>query len=59
MRATTADQKAEALARLLEAWKRHPKQRLGQFLENVSSELGQAELFYVEDYDLVRAAEEY
>jgi hypothetical protein len=58
-RAVTPDQKAEVLARLLEAWKKHPKQRLGQLLWNANSTTNQVDLFYVEDYELLQACEEF
>jgi len=58
-RAITPEQKAEVLRRLLKAWEQHPKQRLGQFLWNANTQSNQADLFYVEDYELIEAAEEF
>jgi len=58
-RAITPEQKDEVMRRLLLAWKKHPAQRLGQLLWNANSQTNQADLFYVEDYELVRATEEF
>jgi hypothetical protein len=58
-RAITPEQKDEVMRRLLAAWKKHPAQRLGQLLWNANSQSNQPDLFYVEDYDLVTATEEF
>lgn len=52
-RALTDEQKAEVMSRLLEAWKKWPEQRLGQFLWNVAADM----LWFVEDNVLAEAAE--
>lgn len=58
-RAITTEQKEEVMRRLLLAWKKHPKQRLGQLLWNANSTTNQVDLFYVEDYELIQACEEF
>ena len=58
-RAITSEQKEEVMRRLLLAWKKHPAQRLSQLLWNANSQSNSADLFYVEDYELVTATEDF
>jgi hypothetical protein len=58
-RAITSEQKEEIMRRILLAWKKHPAQRLGQLLWNANTQMNRADLFYVEDYDLMHACEEF
>lgn len=52
-RARTDADKQEICMRLLVAWSKSPYERLGQFLSNVT----EVDLFYVEDFPLIEAAE--
>jgi hypothetical protein len=49
-RATENWQKRDVLEKILDSWLALPELRLGQLLQNA---IGNAELFYIEDYDLV------
>ena len=53
-RAITDEQKEEVIDRLLTAWKKQPKQRLGQLIYNVCYPM---DIFYIEDYDLITLLE--
>ena len=55
-RATSDEQKEEVLRRLELVWKQFPAMRLGQLLVNVT---GMNDVFYPEDYAIVRMAEEF
>lgn len=47
------------LSRIGEIWSKHPDLRLGQIIENVRrAHLNERDLFYIEDYDLLRAIED-
>lgn len=59
-RADTDKEKEEVIRRLLIAWKCLPELRLGQFLVCVvTGEPYFGDPFFIEDFDLVKAAEEY
>jgi hypothetical protein len=55
-RALTPEQKKEITDRLLAAWLRTPAMRLGQLVHVVT---GGRDIFYDEDYPLVKEIEEY
>ena len=55
-RAQTDQQKEEVMRRLEVVWKQFPAMRLGQLLVNVT---GMNDIFYPEDYAVVRKAEEF
>jgi hypothetical protein len=60
-RAETDEQKKQAMDRLLDAWKRCPSLRLTQFLFCAVAPGADmsASLYNLEDFDLVRDAEEW
>ncbi len=55
------EQKVEACNRLLIAWLKCSELRLGQLLDNSLNFAGRRypDLFFVEDFDLVKAAEDF
>jgi hypothetical protein len=56
-RAETDEQKKHVMDRLLDAWKKIPELRLGQLINNAIG--NEQNLFYYEDFDLVREAEQF
>ena len=53
-RATTHEQKRELIEQVYALWCAHPELRLGQLLNNVSSDL-----YYKEDFPLVETLEQF
>lgn len=54
-RTTTVEQKREVLRRLLITWISLPNLRLGQLLVSAN---GEQDIFYEEDFDLIKRVEE-
>lgn len=55
-RAETNDEKCRVVLRLLAAWQKEPKLRLGQLIHNATNG---RDIFYDEDFPLVEQLEDY
>lgn len=55
-RARSEKEKEEVINRILYMWKKFPDLRLGQLIENCRLP-GGTDLFFIEDYELVRMVE--
>jgi hypothetical protein len=56
-RAQTDEQKKQVMDRLLDAWKRNPKLRLGQLIYCVTGGNADEVLFSIEDFPFIETAE--
>jgi len=59
-RALTDEDKKEVISEVLEIWKKYPKLRLGQLIENaVLTILSETNLFFIEDSEFVEMLKKY
>jgi len=59
-RALTDKDKEEVISEVLEIWKKYPKLRLGQLIENaVLSILSETNLFFIEDSEFVEMLKKF
>ncbi len=59
-RATLDLQKKEVISKILNVWLSNPNLRLGQLLVNAMSDPSiKTDIFFIEDYDLLKLVEEF
>ena len=58
-RATKDKEKEEVISKILSVWKNNPELRLGQLIEIIRSFTESKDLFYIEDYELVKIFDKF